>query len=482
MNDLVSALLVIPLGALAAIACVTAVVATSQFTSSRQHGYFHWVIPAILIINGLIVAMSDRSIAFNGGDLVLSGGVVKDPIAAWGQRIGTLLILAVSIERLVHHFSRPGSFLGRTPVLTGSFIAFWFCSILLPMFMSAHPGFNHDRFYSLLIGMTALLLPERDAEITMTTARNALFLFLLAGYALLPIHPNTVLDSDYTQGLLHGIPRFAGLAPHAVTEGMFAQLALLFVWIHPYADRRINTAAWTLGLITLFLAQSKTSWVSFIFCAAVLYVVQHGPALRAKLTDPGRPQLAITLLLGMMTMALIVSAQALMGHLGDRIDHFLNSDEGAQLTSLTGRDIIWSVAWHEWLRYPVFGYGPSFLNESYRLSIGLPNATHGHNQYMDLLPRSGLVGGLALTIYLVTLGGLSSRYAKVSRGLTLALFLAIALRAVSEVPLNLDGYGPEFINQLLLLVLLSVYSAKYRKVVEPNPATSGATTRLQEST
>lgn len=465
--------------ALAAFACVFAVVLAVQFTSGRKHGYFHWVIPTMLFITALGIALSGRTFEVD----IATQMMIKHPLVIWTQRVATIFILTVSAERIINHFSARRNLLGAAPLLTIAFATYWFCSQLSPMFLSAHPRVFHEPFYALIIGIGALLLDGDEAEVTLKTARNALLLFLLAGYFLLPIKPNLVLDSNYSQGYIPGLPRFAGLATHAVTLGMLSQLALLCVWARPYANRNLNRAAWCLGLLTLFIAQSKTGWVSFCICATVMFLCQNGHQLKQKLIDPRRPELSITLICAAMLMLSFFGAYALFGDMGDKITRFLNSESGAQLTSLTGRDLIWSAAYQEWMRHPLFGYGPDFLSGGYRLSVGLPNnAIHGHNQYMDLLPRAGLVGAIPLTFYLLALLNLSIRHAVASRGLTLALFLALGLRAVSEIPLTLNGYGQEFSSHLLLLILLPAFNAlALRKASQTASAEMGSRPDLQFS-
>lgn len=458
MLSIGTTLLMMALAVAAAFACVVMVVAATQFTAGRRHGYFHLVIPLILLIAGLTVALSNRSVDLNATALAAEG-MVKHPIAAWAQRIGTILMLTVAAERIISHFGRGRSLLGAAPLLALCYIGFWLGSVASPMFFSAYPAFAHDAVYTLVIGLAALLLRAEEAETALLAARNALLLFLLGGYLLLPLHSDLVLDVHYTQGLIPGLPRMAGLAPHAVTEGMLAQLALLCLWARPFAGRRLNLAAWGLGLLTLLLAQSKTAWISFLCCAVAMFVCQHGGTLKARLFDPERPHSAVGALLALLLLCGGLMLAALFGDMGDKLHHFLGSSSGEQLTSLTGRDLIWAAAYEEWLRHPLFGYGPHFLDASYRIAIGLPNATHGHNQYMDVLPRSGLAGAIPLTFYLIALLWLSIRHARASRGLSLALFIALGLRAVSEVPLTLEGYGPEFSGHLLLLILLPAYSA-----------------------
>lgn len=161
-----------------------------------------------------------------------------------------------------------------------------------------------------------------------------------------------------------------------------------------------------------------------------------------------------------MLALLATGALLIFGGIGAKISGFFDSAQGAQLTSLTGRDQIWAIAYDEWQRNPVFGYGPGLWDASFRASIGMPNATHAHNQFMDTLSRSGTVGATALVLYASTLLVLSVWHARTTGGLSLALFIALSLRSVSEVPLLLFGYGPELITQVLLLMTLVSASAR----------------------
>jgi O-antigen ligase len=159
------------------------------------------------------------------------------------------------------------------------------------------------------------------------------------------------------------------------------------------------------------------------------------------------------------------------------VSSVLDTDEGAQLMTFTGRDKIWAIAMEEWHNSPVFGYGPGLFDADFRASIGMPNATNGHNQFMDTLARSGSVGATALVLYAFVLLVLSLRYARATGGLSVALFVALALRSVSEVPLVLFGYGAELFTHLLLIVTLASAAGARRAVdniVPRNAIYSGA--------
>jgi hypothetical protein len=137
--------------------------------------------------------------------------------------------------------------------------------------------------------------------------------------------------------------------------------------------------------------------------------------------------------------------------------------------TLTGRDQIWAIAWEEWHANTFFGYGPGLWDDDYRASIALPNATSAHNQFLDTLARSGSIGAAVLIVYACVLLVMSVRYARSTRGLSLALFITLAMRSISEVPLLLFGYGPEFVVHLLLLVVLAAAAARAAEIATIRP-------------
>ena len=75
---------------------------------------------------------------------------------------------------------------------------------------------------------------------------------IASGPLLIPLRPNMVLDLSYSQGLIPGLPRFGGLTPHPVGQGMMAQIALLLLWSQPFERRWVNRCAWLLGLGVAF--------------------------------------------------------------------------------------------------------------------------------------------------------------------------------------------------------------------------------------
>ena len=462
-------LLILLLGAgLAALLAWLGMAGAAQFTARRQHGFMHWIFYALLFLMGLGALLSQRDLTSNYAlppELVgLGPPPGKHPLMAALQPLVSLLLLGLAGERLLTHWllrkDQP-----LPSLLLAGFALFWLGSTASPALLGAHPYLTHDYLYPLVIGVAAAMATPREQDLALRATRNGLLWLMLAGVLLAPLKPTLVMDLKYNQGLIAGLPRFAGLASHAVSMGLLAQLGLLCLLACPLTQRWLQRAAWALGLGVLLVAQSKTAWLAFALSAGVLLLWRHGPRWQRRLGDPLRPDSGMGLVLLAMAAVAMVAALALFGNVGDRLDRFLNTPEGAQLASLTGRDRIWAIAWDEWSRHPVFGYGPQIWGEAYRQAIGMSNATHAHNQFMDTLSRAGTVGGVALVFYAALLLALSLRCARATQGLSLALFISLLLRAMSEVPLLLFGYGPELITHVLLLMTLASAQARQTSAV-----------------
>ena len=432
----------------------------------------HWALPAIVALSALTVLLSGRDLADSFSDLQSQAEQVRSPLIVWGQRLLSVLLLVGAGERIARHIVHREDV--PSGVLAWSFVAFWLGTVAAPAVYGSHPLLSHDFAYSLVLGIAAVLAEPGDGDGVILASRNTLCLFMLISVLLIPIAPSLVLDASYSQGLFAGLPRLAGIAVHPVSLGMLALTGLLCLWHRPFASRWLNVPAWLIGAGVLFMAQSKTAWISFFLCAVAMIAVRHAGNFWRRLSDPGSSEfgilacsLFIVVILGGMGAVMLSDASA---HLSD----FFESAQGAQLMSLTGRDRIWAIALEEWHGNWWFGYGPDLWDPAFRASIGMPNATHAHNQYMDTLARSGTIGATVLVIYAVVLLVLSLRYARATRGLSLALFLALAMRAISEVPLLLFGYGIELFAHLLLVVTLASAAAASRPATVRHRSRSAA--------
>ncbi|HWI82329.1 O-antigen ligase family protein [Ramlibacter sp.] len=431
---------------------------TRSRSAAEPQGFLHWMLPAMLGLVAITVLLSGRDLSQMFKDLAVGGGMYLHPAVAWLQRGVSLLLVLVAAERLVNHFAMHKQL--PSPLLVWTFIGYWLATVAGPAFFGSHPQLSHEYLYTLLIGLAGALAAGADRDRVVDAARNALFLFLLAGAALAVVNPAMVIDTTYNQGLFAGVPRFGGLATHPVALGMFAQTFLLCLWARPFGRRWLTALAWILGLATLFFAQSKTSWIAFIVCSLAMLAVRHGGNVWRRMGDPREGEFGIVACLAVIVLAAGALALVLFADVGSEAAGFLDTTEGAQLMSMTGRDQIWVIALEEWRANQLFGYGPGLWDDAFRASIHLPNATNAHNQFMDTLARSGSIGAAALVVYSAVLLVLALRYAKQTGGLSIALLVSVALRSISEVPLLMFGYGTELFTHLLLLITLASAAAE----------------------
>ena len=459
MQEIITNFVLVAGAILAALAATLGLAGAVHLTSRRSQGYMHWIFYAMVLMFALTSLFSGRDLS-GGSGMGMSTG--RHPLLALAQPLVSLFLLTVAGERIIAYWIRSDKTASAPLVLLLIFIFFWSCTVAAPALLGAHPYLSHDYVYPLIIGIAAVLTTGRERDLAFTAARNSLMLFMVVGLLLIPFKPNLVLETGYNQGLLPGVPRLVGLAAHAVSLAILAQLGMLCLLVCPYRRVWLNRIAWTIGLSVLFLAQSKTSWISFALCLICIVAVRHGPTFWRRFGDPVRPEFGILSLFVFFFTVFAMVLIVMFGDLDGRWSSFFNSSEGAQLASLTGRDKIWVIAYEEWQRNPVFGYGPTIWDESFRTTIGMPNATHAHNQFMDTLSRSGSVGAVALVVYALVLLVLSVRYARTSRGLTLALFMALAMRSMSEVPLSLFGYSAELLTHVLLLMAIAASAGEVR--------------------
>jgi O-antigen ligase len=433
----------------------------------RSEGWFHWVLPLMLALVAADVLLSQRDLSQVFAQLAGLTEAARHPAMPWIQRGVSLVLLLISAERISAHFASRDPLPSAT--LVWGFITFWLGTVAAPALLGANRVISHEFLYTLVIGFAGMVITTQEIGRIVDRARDALVVLMLASAVFAVVQPSLVLDESYRQGLMPGVPRLGGFAPHPVAMGTFAQTALLLLWARPYKQGWINVPAWLLGFGVLFFAQSKTAWIGFVLCAIAMFAVRQGPSMWRRLSDPGEGAFGIVVCLGAMVLGAAALSLVLFADLGSDVTSFLDTREGEQLMSLTGRDQIWAIAWEEWDAHKWFGYGPGLFDDEFRLAIHMPNATNAHNQFMDTLARSGSIGAVALVIYGVVLLVLSLRYARRTGGLSAALFIAIALRSVSEVPLALFGYGTEFFDHLLLMVTIAAAASMRVQATQPRP-------------
>lgn len=242
--------------------------------------------------------------------------------------------------------------------------------------------------------------------------------------------PNGVAFNTEEQRTLFGIERFAGITGHP--NGLAFIAAVLFILEMSRAHR---SKLWvSASLIAVALAQSSTAWLAVV--AALLF----SPGNLGRLTRWAG---------GIGALATAILA-VLNDHVGRHVAELLT---GSSDLSLNGRTRIWEAALEGYAQNPVFGYGPTLLDDAYRARyLGqFDAAAQAHNQFVQSLGSSGLFGVLSLVLLFALLLGGAAQARRRGEWVSLALLAMLLVRCITETPLRPAGPGG---TTLILLIVI----------------------------
>jgi O-antigen ligase len=261
--------------------------------------------------------------------------------------------------------------------------------------------------------------------------------------------------------LLPGLDvRYVGLSTHANSLASEAIAFLLCLWHKPYSARWLNSLAWTLGCASLLLTQSKTNWISFVLCAFCMAYFRPEGYFRLWLSDFRRSLVPTSvLMIGMLTAGAIGLALMVSGIAGKMEAVLADAQARSNLLTLVGRTQIWEVALDEWRNNPLFGYGLMIWKEEHRAQFSM-HIVSAHNQFYESLASAGIVGVAGLVIYAATLLWFVVKTTRASKGLSLALFLLLSIRSITEVTLSMEAFSAQMMHLLLLMVVAAAIASR----------------------
>jgi hypothetical protein len=375
-------------------------------------------------------ATSGRSLALSGQQL--AGYVVSS--STLGGFVGTRLleafVLGVALLQLIYWALNSSGKTKSAGLLWFVFFLYYVGELILPSFYGTGKGFQLSFIYPLLL-ISALYVQEQiGVERLVNHVKAVIALSIVIGFVLVVIKPDLVLERPYTAPFAVFHFRFWGLAPHANAQGPLALFLLMLAYAYPQPQHWLNRAYFLIGLAAFVLAQSKTAWIAGLL--VIVLMIARQAWLDFRNTDNptllSLPQVTLLLFLIMVPMLLLMGSFDLI----HSPTAWLSSSERSGVETLSGRDVIWETALSEWDRNKLFGYGPTIWDLKYRISVNLPFAFHAHNQFIDTLSMSGLVGFVTLIMYLMVLGYYAVKFSKTSNGLTLVLFAMMFFRCFSE--------------------------------------------------
>ncbi len=416
-----------------------------------------WLIPSaapLLVLGiGLSTLLSGRSLKYVAMDVRSMGGTAS----GGGDilRMLTALILAISVAKIVRTlFSVKSSSqsvsakeFGISKFVFISFLIYFFCNVVFPSALGYRPAFVHNALYPAFLFAAAYCARKESIDLLLNFAKNGLLVFMVASLLIAVIKPDLAVQPGYVGWVPALSVRLWGLGSNANSIGPLALLLILLQLARPSSNIWLGCFTWVVALAVLVMAQSKTVWLASVLVALTI-IAYRGGRQQGGGVKPG-------FVLALIGLALLACLSMLFVDVDRLLLKLSMTQAGTDISTLTGRSTIWAVALQVFADAPIFGYGLEAWGPLHRNAIGLPFAFHAHNQLLQSLSVAGAVGGLSLLVYFFALAKAAWRAAPRTGGVSLGLWLFVAIRCVGEAPLELTGlFVGELVTHFLLFALL----------------------------
>lgn len=323
----------------------------------------------------------------------------------------------------------------------GALLTFTGCLVFLAPVVSSlvseNGGFDYKLLFFPLFLLTIYLLPRERLDGVIPRLVPLFAIFTIFSLASIFVAPSWAY-SDYTNSWV-GIPiRLQGLSSHPNSLGNLALVLLIMLRFLKKKGFWI-TFLTLCGLAVIILSQSKTIWITLLIWIILEWAVRRFSSLPQQST---RWLTGLMAILGLgLTFVVLLSRESI---------------PGSTLTplSLTGRVDVWQVTLDTWLENPLFGYGPNLWNLFFRQDYGFLWAGQAHNQYLQTLGESGLLGLSALLVYLFAIIRAGSRGLAATRFATFGILIALVVRSFVESPFRTYSLDEGFLIQAVFLMIL----------------------------
>ncbi len=381
----------------------------------------------------LSVALTTRELDDSKVTGLMTYGDVADGFAA-SRWLSLFLMVASFIEVArgwVEDQRRPAPDPARPLLLT--MLAYYLGTILVQAVASDEPGFSLRDLYVPVV--LAAVYYQRPANMALLfgAARGVILALMLASLLCICVKPDFVIHRpDF--GVIPGLDwRLYGLTPHANALG---PIALLGIVLEIHSPARWPLLRWLTLLscaAVLALAQSKTTWITMPLMALFVWLPLALARASAAADPAGRFRRSVLTLSGCIAVVVLLAAAAaafdVAGFVERRVD----------VVSLTGRTQIWDITLQAWRENVLFGYGPGIWGPDRQREFHMFYVGHAHNQIVQTLGESGLVGLGLLLGYLSALVFAALRNFVASRGIVLLLLMLMLVRWITEAPMRSEG-------------------------------------------
>lgn len=483
MNDLITFVILPVVALLVGIGAVGGIAAATGLTVYWKRHAFSALLTLTSIASVGAIVLSGRRLQLGveglenigqadaasgiAGKLLLVG-VIATAIALCAARLFDFNRRIVSNSR----FHRRG--LAHPVDITIAFMCFYVAYSILPIFFSPDHFFHVRLIYPFFIYLAIFLwLPLHESD-PLQTCKIITGLLVMSSLVAAIVIPQSAIQPGYS-GLIPGFNiRLWGTTSHANSLGAVTCGYMLFEMAGPVRRRWLHVLLMGLASVALVLSQSKTSIVSVMTGAIIIYGVRawHFFNKKGRAYD-GRGGHLLAVLMGVSCIALVVFAAVMMfgdGNILKSIEHKLNPQAVSTLSSGTGRLEIWAAAIDAGMQNPLFGQGNDFWNAETRRRLGLSGAASAHNLYLQAFSLSGLVGLTALLVFVGYLIRYAIRGASASGGATVAMLAVFLLRSLTETPIAPNAVlAAEFFSMTGFIIYIIDRGARARPVTSNVP-------------
>jgi O-antigen ligase len=317
-----------------------------------------------------------------------------------------------------------------------------YASVAVSALFSGHGGFDRQLIVLPLAILALYLAPRIPAPKLIWHVRLILRIYIYGSLASLIIAPSWafVASSSLGRDYFHIGGQLSGLTPHPNALGPLAATALIME-MAPVGRRRMWPIHVAAAAAVLLFAQSRTGVI-----AAVLGLMFLRSSYRSI-----RPMRWV----GACGVVAATAAFVLFPRFaGVTLNAFSGNND---LQTLNGRTKVWSYAYDQFLKDPVLGFGPNLFDPNGpEAAAGAfpPWAGQAHNQIFQTLGESGMIGMVAMVVFLFVLLTTAANRTFALAGLLSAMVAIMLTRFTTEAPLaTIGGYDTSF---ALLFFLIAV--------------------------
>jgi O-antigen ligase len=352
-------------------------------------------------------------------------------LAGRAMNIGMVVVAATLLVA-------PGARVGRGGRLLVSGVWAMAAALFVANFFSPASGSVQYAFY-FAAALTAVALGAPDRATLLRWARLATRVVVAVSLGSTVVAPTWAFIGQGSQGYdrtIFGVPRLTGLSPHPNALAAVAVIALLVEVGFRHGSRTARLAGAAAAATCLVLTQSNTGYIAAALAVAIMLASRHAAYRRLLLTA-----CVAVLAVYVVSPTTVVPASV------------QSSD---YVSSVSGRTVIWSISLGAWQRRPLTGYGPGFFSPA-SVEQRFPETlqvTNGHDQLVQTLVESGLLGLLGLaTVFAATIA-CAWRARRVDGGLSLALVTSFWIFGITETPMRVVGVAavPALVTLAVALV------------------------------